>query len=108
MLQHRLGREKNQSSDEKVSSYRSQASHSGIFTYRNFLAQKYHNNKPLNSTSFYFSESITIHPSSSKTSTSISSSGHNLPPEVISQLLATGHLVKEDGKLNFTYSDETF
>ena len=49
MLQHRLGREKNQSSDEKVSSYRSQASHSGIFTYRNFLAQKYHNNKPLNS-----------------------------------------------------------
>jgi len=44
-------------------------------------------------------ESITIHPSSSKTSTSISSSGHNLPPEVISQLLATGHLVKEDGTL---------
>merc|ERR1719510_1601813 len=43
-------------------------------------------------------ESITIHPSS-KTSTSISSSGHNLPPEVISQLLATGHLVKEDGTL---------
>ena len=36
MLQHRLGREKNQSSDEKVSSYRSQASHSGIFTYRNY------------------------------------------------------------------------
>ena len=37
--------------------------------------------------------------SSSNTSTSISTGGSNLPPEVISQLLATGHLVKEDGTL---------
>ena len=36
---------------------------------------------------------------SSNTSTSISTGGSNLPPEVISQLLATGHLVKEDGTL---------
>jgi len=36
---------------------------------------------------------------SSNTSTSISTGGSNLPPEVISQLLATGHLVREDGTL---------
>merc|ERR1712156_1353573 len=35
----------------------------------------------------------------SSTSTSISTVGSNLPPEVISQLLATGHLVREDGTL---------
>jgi len=43
-------------------------------------------------------ESITIHPATT-TATSISSCGNNLPPEVISQLLATGHLVKDDGTL---------
>ena len=42
--------------------------------------------------------------SSSNTSTSISTSGSNLPPEVISQLLATGHLVREDGNINLIYT----
>ena len=42
--------------------------------------------------------------SSSNTSTSISTGGSNLPPEVISQLLATGHLVREDGNINLIYT----